>query len=175
MARRGVGIREIARELGCSRNTVRRYLKDPEATRYRPRPIRAAKLDAFLAITEKWDVETSVLGEVTGDGRLVITHSGETIVDVDPKTVAIDSPVYERPLERPTWQDALQADTAATLPRVSGAELGEQLRAEARSKGCRVHGAQSTPAHRHRRRRGHRQRRRRGHRQGRRRRTPGGR
>ena len=34
MARRGVGIREMARELGCSRNTVRRYLKEPNATRY---------------------------------------------------------------------------------------------------------------------------------------------
>ena len=29
------------------------------------------KLDAFLAVVGKWDVETSVLGEVTGDGRLV--------------------------------------------------------------------------------------------------------
>ena len=28
------------------------------------------KLDAFLAVIGKWDVETSVLGEVTGDGRL---------------------------------------------------------------------------------------------------------
>ena len=28
------------------------------------------KLDAFLAVVGKWDVETSVLGEVTGDGRL---------------------------------------------------------------------------------------------------------
>ncbi|WP_347755783.1 phosphoribosylformylglycinamidine synthase subunit PurL [Agrococcus sp. ProA11] len=88
-----------------------------------------AKLDEFLAITGKWDVETSVLGEVTGDGRLVITHTGETIVDVDPKTVAIDSPVYERPMERPIWQDALQADSASALPRVTGAALGDQLRA----------------------------------------------
>ncbi len=92
-----------------------------------------AKLDAFLAITAKWDVETSVLGEVTGDGRLVITHTGETIVDVDPKTVAIDSPVYERPMARPDWQDALQADSASTLARASGADLGDQLLALAGS------------------------------------------
>ncbi|GAA3607528.1 phosphoribosylformylglycinamidine synthase subunit PurL [Agrococcus terreus] len=85
------------------------------------------QLDAFLAITGKWDVETSVLGEVTGDGRLVITHSGEVIVDVDPKTVAVDSPVYDRPMERPEWLDALQADSASDLPRAEGAELGAQL------------------------------------------------
>ena len=47
MARRGVGIREMARDLGCSRNTVRRYLKDLNATRYRGRPPRPVKLDPF--------------------------------------------------------------------------------------------------------------------------------
>ncbi|GLJ62468.1 phosphoribosylformylglycinamidine synthase subunit PurL [Microbacterium barkeri] len=75
------------------------------------------KLDAFLAVTSKWDVETSVLGEVTGDGRLVITWDGETIVDVDPSTVAVDGPVYERPVAYPTWIDALQEDSASALAR----------------------------------------------------------
>ncbi len=51
------------------------------------------KLDAFLAVTAKWDVETSVLGEVTGDGRLQIFWHGDQIVDVDPSTVAVDGPV----------------------------------------------------------------------------------
>ena len=50
------------------------------------------KLEAFLEVVNKWEVETSVLGEVTGDGRLVITWDGETIVDVDPRTVAHDGP-----------------------------------------------------------------------------------
>lgn len=75
------------------------------------------KLDAFLAVTAKWDVESSVLGEVTGDGRLQIFWHGEQIVDVDPSTVAVDGPVYERPVAYPTWIDALQLDSAATLPR----------------------------------------------------------
>lgn len=73
--------------------------------------VRPDLLDAFLAVTAKWEVDTSVLGEVTDDGRLVITWHGETIVDVDPKTVAIDSPVYNRPMTRPEWLDRLQADT----------------------------------------------------------------
>lgn len=79
--------------------------------------VEPSKLDAFLAVTRKWDVETSVLGEVTDTGRLIIHWQGETIVDVDPKTVAIDSPVYHRPFARPAWQDALQADSAARLAR----------------------------------------------------------
>ena len=75
------------------------------------------KLDAFLEVTKKWDVETSVLGEVTGDGRLKIYWHGEQIVDVDPSTVAVDGPVYERPVAYPTWIDALQQEPAAALPR----------------------------------------------------------
>ncbi|MGN6743723.1 MAG: phosphoribosylformylglycinamidine synthase subunit PurL [Amnibacterium sp.] len=83
------------------------------------------KLEGFLAVTRRWEVETSVLGEVTGTGRLEITWHGETIVDVDPTTVAVDGPVYDRPVARPAWLDALQADSAAALPR---SEDGETLR-----------------------------------------------
>lgn len=87
--------------------------------------VRPDKLDTFLAITTKWEVETSVLGEVTDTGRLIIHWKGETIVDVDPKTVAIDSPVYERPYHRPPWLDALQADTVASASHES---MPEKLR-----------------------------------------------
>jgi phosphoribosylformylglycinamidine synthase len=80
------------------------------------------RLDAFLAVTAKWDVETSVLGEVTGDGRLQIFWHGEEIVNVDPSTVAVDGPVYERPVAYPTWIDALRDDSAAALPRAVDAD-----------------------------------------------------
>jgi len=84
-------------------------------------------LDAFLAVTAKWDVETSVLGEVTETGRLVINWKGEEIVNVDPRTVAVDGPVYERPVAYPAWIDALQDDSASVLPRpATGDELREQ-------------------------------------------------
>ena len=77
------------------------------------------KLDAFLEVVGRWEVETSVLGEVTGDGRLQIFWHGEQIVDVDPSTVAVDGPVYERPVAYPTWIDALRDDSAAALQRPS--------------------------------------------------------
>ncbi|WP_110588125.1 phosphoribosylformylglycinamidine synthase subunit PurL [Microbacterium suaedae] len=92
------------------------------------------KLDAFLAVVDKWDVETSVLGEVTGDGRLVITWDGETIVDVDPSTVAVDGPVYDRPVAYPSWIDELQNDTASALERPQDpAALSEQFAALVKS------------------------------------------
>jgi phosphoribosylformylglycinamidine synthase len=66
-------------------------------------------VDAFMAICKKWDVIATDIGVVTDSGRLVIEWHGETIVDVPPRTVAHDGPVYERPYHRPAWQDALQA------------------------------------------------------------------
>jgi phosphoribosylformylglycinamidine synthase len=90
--------------------------------------VRPEKLDAFLAVTTKWDVEASVLGEVTDTGRLIIEWKGQTIVDVDPRTVAIDGPVYNRPMEYPSWLDALQADSPAKFARATaGDELKKQF------------------------------------------------
>jgi phosphoribosylformylglycinamidine synthase len=91
--------------------------------------VRPDQLDAFLAITDKWAVETSVLGEVNTSGRLTIDWKGGRIVDVDPRTVAVDSPVYDRPVAYPTWIDALQADTAEQLPRPANpSEIEAQFR-----------------------------------------------
>ena len=70
-----------------------------------------ANAAAFEAIMDKWNVEYSWLGEVTDTGRLIIEWDGEKIVDVDPRTVAHDGPVYHRPFHRPTWLDALQENT----------------------------------------------------------------
>ncbi|MFM6981293.1 MAG: AIR synthase-related protein, partial [Microbacteriaceae bacterium] len=90
--------------------------------------VRPEKLDAFFAVTSKWDVEASVLGEVTDTGRLIIEWKGQTIVDVDPRTVAIDGPVYNRPMEYPAWLDALQADSPAKFARATdGDELKKQF------------------------------------------------
>ncbi|MFF1381141.1 phosphoribosylformylglycinamidine synthase subunit PurL [Streptomyces sp. NPDC058308] len=86
------------------------------------------KVERFLAICEKWDVIATVVGEVTDGDRLEIFWHGEKIVDVDPRTVAHDGPVYERPYARPKWQDALQADDAGRLARpANAADLREQV------------------------------------------------
>jgi transposase len=47
MARRGEAVRAIARQLGCSRNTVRRYLREADARRYKPQAARPCKLDPY--------------------------------------------------------------------------------------------------------------------------------
>ncbi|CAA9391529.1 MAG: Phosphoribosylformylglycinamidine synthase, synthetase subunit [uncultured Quadrisphaera sp.] len=74
-------------------------------------------LEAFLAVTRRWDVEATVVGEVTGTGRLRVTWHDELVVDVPPRTVAHEGPVYVRPTARPAELDVLAADPAEALPR----------------------------------------------------------
>ena len=74
-------------------------------------------VEAFMAVCEKWDVIASEIGEVTEGDRLVITWNDEVVVDVPPRTVAHEGPVYNRPIERPADQDALIANGPESLVR----------------------------------------------------------
>jgi phosphoribosylformylglycinamidine synthase len=85
-------------------------------------------LKRFEEIMNKWEVEYSILGKVLSDERLVIKWDDEEIVNVPPKTVAIDSPVYERPVEYPTWIDKLNADSTKKLQRATDpSEIASQI------------------------------------------------
>ena len=72
--------------------------------------VEPSKIDRFLAICKKWDVTVTVIGEVTDGDRLEITWHGELIVDVPPRTVAHDGPVYSRPLAEPSYIARVNAE-----------------------------------------------------------------
>ncbi len=88
--------------------------------------VEPGKVEAFLAMCGKWDVLATVIGEVTNSGRLQIFWHGDQIVDVPPRTVAHDGPVYERPIERPADQDAIIENDGKELRRP---QSGDELRA----------------------------------------------
>ncbi|MPZ79907.1 MAG: phosphoribosylformylglycinamidine synthase subunit PurL [Actinophytocola sp.] len=89
--------------------------------------VRPSDVDAFLRVCANWDVSATEIGEVTDGDRLVITWHGETVVDVPPRTVAHEGPVYQRPIVRPADQDRLVAASSSGLPRPS---TPDALRAE---------------------------------------------
>jgi phosphoribosylformylglycinamidine synthase len=72
--------------------------------------VEPSKIDRFLEICKKWDVTVTVIGEVTDGDRLEITWHGELIVDVPPRTVAHDGPVYSRPLAEPAYIARVNAE-----------------------------------------------------------------
>ncbi|MER6991945.1 phosphoribosylformylglycinamidine synthase subunit PurL [Saccharopolyspora hirsuta] len=81
--------------------------------------VEPSNVDAFLEVCRKWDVTATVIGEVTDGENLEIYWHGDLVVDVPPRTVAHEGPVYERPVERPAEQDLIAADNASTLARPS--------------------------------------------------------
>jgi phosphoribosylformylglycinamidine synthase II len=87
-----------------------------------------ANLVKFMAICAKWDVTATVIGTVNDSGRLTMRWHGALIVDVPPKTLAHEGPVYQRPLRRPFDQDALNGEHGNGLPRP---KTGEKLRSTA--------------------------------------------
>jgi len=88
--------------------------------------VEPARLEEFMAITRRWDVEATVVGEVTDGKNLEVFWADEQIIDVPPRSVAHDGPVYNRPMQRPAYLDALQASVPDDLPRPSD---GDGLRA----------------------------------------------
>lgn len=85
-------------------------------------------IDEFMEICRKWEVFATIVGELTEGNRLVIDWHGETIVDVDPRTVAHEGPEYDRPQRRPEWMDMVIADDANALPR-DNETIAEQVKA----------------------------------------------
>jgi phosphoribosylformylglycinamidine synthase II len=82
-------------------------------------------VDEVLAVCARWGVLATVVGEVSGTGRLVVDWHGETVVNVPPASLAEEGPVYERPVARPSWLDARQADGAELLTRPT--DLGAEI------------------------------------------------
>jgi phosphoribosylformylglycinamidine synthase len=84
------------------------------------------QLDEVLAIAEKWEVRATVIGTVTGSGRLrVVDADGEVLADVPAKSLEEDAPLYDRPRSEPTDLAERRADRADALPAPSdpGADL----------------------------------------------------
>jgi len=87
--------------------------------------IEPAKLAHFMKICKKWDVTATVIGAVTSGKNLEITFNGQLIVDVPPRTVAHDGPVYNRPIAKPAYLDSLQPTALPTVD--SAADIKREL------------------------------------------------
>ena len=82
--------------------------------------VEPSKINRFLEICKKWDVTVTVIGEVTDGDRLEITWNGEVIVNVPPRTVAHEGPVYNRPLAQPAYINQVNSQKV-NVPMPTGA------------------------------------------------------
>lgn len=74
-------------------------------------------LEEVLAIARRWEVTATVIGEVTGSGRLRIVSGadGDVLADVPAKSLEEDAPLYDRPRAEPADLEARRTDNADDL------------------------------------------------------------
>jgi phosphoribosylformylglycinamidine synthase II len=88
-------------------------------------------LDRVLEVCARWEVRASVVGRVTGTGRLRILDGweGPVLADVPASTLHEDAPLYHRPLARPADLDVRRAADPGVLPAPDdcGADLVSML------------------------------------------------
>ncbi len=75
------------------------------------------RLDEVLEIAARWEVRATVIGTVTGSGRLrVVDADGAVLADVPAKSLEEDAPLYDRPRSAPVDLEERRAERAASLP-----------------------------------------------------------
>ena len=81
--------------------------------------------DEVRRVFAKWDLDAVAIGVVTDDGLLRVRRNGTVVAEVPVKALADEAPVYEKPTQRPAWQDGLGAFDPLALP--VPPDLGEAL------------------------------------------------
>src|SRR5271154_4748054 len=66
-----------------------------------------------LDIFAKWGLDASIVGIVTADDTMRVTHHGELVAEIPNKALTDDAPVYHRPVG--TWNPPVPKDPSAAL------------------------------------------------------------
>jgi phosphoribosylformylglycinamidine synthase len=61
-----------------------------------------------LRVFEKWGLDASIVGIVTADDTMRVTHHGELVAEIPNKALTDDAPVYHRPVG--TWKAPVPLD-----------------------------------------------------------------
>jgi phosphoribosylformylglycinamidine synthase len=72
-------------------------------------------VEAVLAVADRWEIDSAVIGTVKAEATLTVRHQGEVVAEVPAASLADDAPLYDRPSKRPNWIDDLQATPARPL------------------------------------------------------------
>ncbi len=67
-----------------------------------------------LAVAEKWEIDSAVVGQVRSGDTLTIRHNGQVVARVPAASLADDAPLYDRAVARPADLDGLWASQPST-------------------------------------------------------------
>jgi phosphoribosylformylglycinamidine synthase len=92
-------------------------------------------LERVGAVCAHYELDATVIGEVTGDGRLVAVAGGEVVADLPARLLADDAPEYDVPLDAAPAPEPLDLATVPEPEDLSAAWLALLARPNVASKG----------------------------------------
>jgi len=82
-----------------------------------------ARVGDVLEVARRWEIDASVIGEVTADPALRVHHGGELVAEVPAASLTDDAPRYDRPYGEPRWLADLWANTLDHVVRPGVADV----------------------------------------------------
>ena len=81
-------------------------------------------LGEVMGVCRRWEVRATVVGRVTGTGRLRVVDgwNGAMLADVPAASLHDDAPAYDRPMSKPAGLDERTGDDPARLPAPAGTD-----------------------------------------------------
>jgi phosphoribosylformylglycinamidine synthase subunit PurL len=64
-------------------------------------------VDEVLAVADKWEIDSAVVGRVRAGATLEVRHNGILVAEIPAASLADDAPRYHRPSARPGWLDGV--------------------------------------------------------------------
>ncbi len=61
------------------------------------------RVDEVLAVADKWEIDSAVVGRVQPGGALEVRRRGELVAEIPAASLADEAPRYHRPASRPDW------------------------------------------------------------------------
>ena len=79
--------------------------------------------DEVVRIFERWDLNASVVGEVTDDGFVRLFARGEEVASIPVEPISTEAPVYNRPIQKPAYIENVKP--ALDRPTIEDSEITE--------------------------------------------------
>jgi phosphoribosylformylglycinamidine synthase len=70
-------------------------------------------------VFEKWDLHAAHIGEVTDDGLMRVRDHGNVVAEIPTSALTDDAPVYQRPMQTPSYLSEVQKLSLPEQPQIS--------------------------------------------------------
>jgi len=81
----------------------------------------------ILDIFNKWDLDASIIGEVTDTGRMELFWHGELVGDIPVDPITEEAPILDRPIKRPAYLDEIAKFNIDDLEKIDNNKAFESL------------------------------------------------